>query len=64
MLLAEHDQFISQLLVLTVQVDLVDDEADSAHDPKLLDKVVGSTAVGARQLRRKFQRTPLRSHLT
>ena len=49
---AQRDQLVDQLLVLAVQVDLVDDEADPPDGPELLDEVVRRVPRPARPARR------------
>ena len=53
---AERDQFLDQFLVLALQVDLVDQLADPAHGPQLLDKGIRLIAGTGDQLGREVKR--------
>ena len=56
---AERDEFVGEFLVLSVQVDLVDDEPHTTHGPQLLDEVVRRIRAGRSELRREFERRAL-----
>src|SRR5262245_52924348 len=56
---AQCHQFVRQLFVLTMQVDLVDNEADAAHDPQFLYEIVSRALVGSRQLGGELERASL-----
>ena len=60
---AEGDQLVNQLFVLAMEVDLVDQVAEPAHDPEPLDEVVARTSVSAGQLGREFELAALAADL-